>query len=207
MRLWAAALALTCFIAGPSRAEDLVTPSATQTYGTQVLSARGAFIAPKPTGEYDKFAFTVGAQINGWSEGGRGIVWGIATEAVALPGSRDWLVGLESLVVNADPNNVSWLTGVHAVIGCRTWEMVVMGRPCLGPNNIQSRAMWITAATPDTGWESAIKLAPDSLLSMPGRPKPTVIDLRDVPDAKLKGWCLIATATRCITVDDLVRPL
>lgn len=200
-RFWAIALALTCFIAG-SRAEDLVTPAATQTYGYQEVGPMfGGFVARKPFSQH--FSFTVGVQANGVSSYGTGIVWGLAAEATAKDNSHDWLVGIEAAVNNVNPDNIAWIQGINAVIGCRTYEMVLAGQPCLGPNNIQSRALWITSDAPATGWESAIKIERGALMSMPGRPKPTVIDLRSLTDAELASVCLIATATRCITVNDL----
>lgn len=199
-RLWGVALAMACI----THAEDFGNANLTQTYGFQEVGPMlGGFAARKPASVGDNFHFTVGAQLNGFATSGQGIVWGAATQASASETSRDWLVGLETLVqsANAIPR---WITGINVVIDCRDYEMYQRGLPCVGPNNIQSRALWISAQ-PGTGFESAIKLDGQSLMSMPGRPPPTVIDLRDVDESQLKGWCLIATKTRCITLDDLKR--
>lgn len=187
----------------PAMAEDLVTPATTQTYGYQEAGPMlGGFAARKPASATD-FHFTVGIQSNGMSSTGRGITWGLAAEATAAGTSEDWLVGVEALVINANAApRETWITANNASIGCRTYEMIVAGIPCAGPNNVNSRAYWITAQQ-GTGFESALKLDGASLYSMPGRPKPAVIDLRDVREEDLKGWCLIATRTRCITVDDI----
>lgn len=183
---------------------DLVTPATSQTYGYQEVGPMlGGFAARKPLVAND-FHFTVGIQSNGISKHGKGITWGLAAEATASGSSEDWLVGVEALVINANPApRETWLTANNASIGCRTYEMIVAGIPCAGPNNVNSRAYWITSQGPETGFESALKLDTNSLLSLPWRPRPAVIDLRDVPLDKLRGWCVIATATRCITIDDL----
>ncbi len=199
---WTAALALTCFLSGTAPADDFGNANLTQTYGFQEVGpSLGGFAARKPLEAGNAFHFTVGAQTNGFSTFGQGIVWGLAAQSTAKDSAIDWLVGIEALVQSANPN-VRWITGINVAINCRDSEMITAGIPCAGPNNIQSRAIWVSAL-PGTGFESALKLDVRSLMSMPGRPKPAVIDLRDVPEADLKGWCLIATATRCITIDDI----
>jgi hypothetical protein len=165
-------------------------------YGSVVYPNFGAFIATTPPGSLSQ---PVGIQSNGWSRGS-GETWGIATEAIAFDQSTSILIGLENLVVNTNAQNTSRKIANNAVFRCSYGS-----DPCTGQNNYDSIAYWVSAGV-DTGFESGLKFDGQSLSSLPGRPQPAAIDLRDVPMDKLKTWCVIALSDGiCITATDLYR--
>lgn len=187
----------------PCLSEDLISPALTQTYGYQEVGPNlGGFAARKPV-DATSFHFTVGAQLNGFSDHGTGIIWGVSAQALANDASNDWLVGGEFLVVSANAN-IRWSQSIHTVIGCRTYEMLIAGIPCVGANNIQSRAIRISSAEPGvTGFENGIHFDDRALMAMIGRPRPAALNFRDVSENNLQSICIIALPDKCITADML----
>lgn len=143
-------------------------------YGTQ-LYGQGAFVAQGAAGTKSQ---PVGVQANGWNFGD-GEAWGLAAEAIAQPGSTSYLVGVENLVVNTNPQNFAWKIGNNAVFRCGRANPV--DPPCTG-NNANAWAYWVTSQH-GTGWESAFKLDRDSLLDSPVR-RATVFDFSDLDPSR-----------------------
>jgi hypothetical protein len=137
----------------------------------------------------------VGAQLNAHANtGSHQIVFGIATEAWAAPGSFSLLTGIESTPINMEPDN-PW----HKVAFYATYKT----RPDTGyddvpsdPGNMNAQALRIESQ-PGTGFERGIVLGKDSLHASRNEPRPILIDLREVPSAALATWDLIAFPDGC----------
>jgi hypothetical protein len=129
--------------------------------------------------------FTVAAQLV--AKNGPGIhqwAFGVATEAVALPGSRSVLVGAENTASNMEPTNIYPKIANNAVFKNR-----FDGAPNPGvPMNANSIAYWITAQ-PGTGFERGLVYDRDALLHTTGRA--AAIDLSDIPDDQIGAIDLI----------------
>jgi hypothetical protein len=130
-RLWALALALTCWIAGPAQAgayEDLAKPyiqnlAVTGKNGSvpRGMNPSPHFITIDPTDWYDAeqaavsgyswYSGTqrspVGGAFRGHSTGGAGGVFGIATEAITSEASTSHVIGGEIAVVSRNPNSAN----------------------------------------------------------------------------------------------------
>jgi hypothetical protein len=123
--------------------------------------------------------FTVAAQLS--AQNGPGVeqwAFGAATEAWALPGSRSILVGLESAVINEEPDNTYPKVANNAVMKNRADSGIDPGAPM----NANSIAYWITAQ-PGTGFERGLVFHTESLRATTGRP--VAIDLSDLPDSEI----------------------
>jgi hypothetical protein len=123
--------------------------------------------------------FTVAAQLV--AKNGAGVhqwAFGVASEAIALPGSRSILVGAENTVANEEPTNVYPKIANNAVFKNRADGGVDPGTPM----NANSIAYWITAQ-PGTGFERGLVFDRDALLNSTGRA--AAIDLSDVPDDRI----------------------
>jgi hypothetical protein len=123
--------------------------------------------------------FTVAAQLVAMN--GAGIhqwAFGVASEAIALAGSRSILVGAENTVANMEPTNVYPKIANNAVFKNRFDGAVDPGVPM----NANSIAYWITAQ-PGTGFERGLVFDRDALLATAGRP--AAIDLSDIPDDRI----------------------
>ena len=187
-RLWYAALALTCWMAGPTHAEI--------TYGTSVIEGRSAFLAVK-TGS----GFAVGAQLDGWSHFGSGWAFGVATEAIGDAASSAILVGAENSVVSLGESFAAKI-GIAAVIKCRMDDAPTCG----GPNNLLSSGIFISAQ-PETGFESAIKLSRSSIMVSSAQ-RATVLDLGDLDPAANEDTVLLRLpGGREITIAQFIRVL
>jgi hypothetical protein len=123
--------------------------------------------------------FTVAAQLT--ARNGPGVdqwVFGAATEAWALPGSRSILIGLESAVINEEASNTYPKIANNAVMKNRADGQTNPGDPM----NANSIAYWITAQ-PGTGFERGLVFDTDSLVMRSGRP--AAIDLSDLTDDQI----------------------
>ena len=123
--------------------------------------------------------FTVAAQLVAMN--GAGVhqwAFGIATEAIALPGSRSVLVGAENAAINMEPTNVYPKIANNVVFKNRFDGAANPGVPM----NTNSIAYWITAQ-PGTGFERGLVFDRDALLATSGRP--AAIDLSDIPDERI----------------------
>ena len=123
--------------------------------------------------------FTVAAQLV--SMNGPGVhqwAFGVASEAIALNGSRSILVGAENTVANMEPTNTFPKIANNAVFKNRFDGGANPGVPM----NSNSIAYWITAQ-PGTGFERGLVFDQDALLATSGRP--VAIDLSDIPDEKI----------------------
>jgi len=137
----------------------------------------------------------VGAQLNAHANTGtHQIVFGIATEAWAAPGSHSVLTGIESTAINMEPAN-PW----QKVSFFATYKT----RPDAGyddipsdPGNINAQALRIQSQ-PGTGFDRGIVLAEHSLHASRNEPRPILIDLREVPSATLATWELFAFPDGC----------
>jgi len=129
--------------------------------------------------------FTVAAQLV--AKNGPGIhqwAFGAATEAIALPGSRSVLVGVENTVANEEPTNVFPKIANNAVFKNRMDGGIDPGQPM----NVNSIAYWITAQ-PGTGFERGLVFDRSALVSTTDRP--VAIDLSDIPDDQIGSIDLI----------------
>jgi hypothetical protein len=137
----------------------------------------------------------VAAQLNAHANtGSHQIVFGIATEAWAAPGSYSVLTGIESTPINMEPRN-PW----PKVSFFATYKT----RPDAGyddipsdPGNMNAQALRIQSQ-PGTGFERGIVLAEYSLHASRNEPRPVLIDLREVPSATLATWDLFAFPDGC----------
>lgn len=123
--------------------------------------------------------FTVAAQLV--AKNGPGVhqwAFGVATEAIALPGSRSVLVGAENTAANMEPSNFYPKIANNAVFKNRFDGAANPGVPM----NANSIAYWITAQ-PGTGFERGLVYDRDALLNTTGRA--AAIDLSDIPDDKI----------------------
>ena len=137
----------------------------------------------------------VGAQLNAHANtGSHQVVFGIATEAWAAPGSRSVLTGIESTPVNMEPDNASQKVSFFA-----TYKT----RPDAGYNDIPTDAGNLNAqalrieSQPGTGFERGIVLAEHSLQASRNESRPILVDLREVPSATLATWDLFAFPDGC----------
>jgi hypothetical protein len=120
--------------------------------------------------------FTVAAQLVAMN--GPGVhqwAFGVASEAIALAGSRSILVGAENTVVNLEPTNVYPKIANNAVFKNRFDGGADPGAPM----NASSIAYWITAQ-PGTGFERGLVFDRSALRTTAGRP--VAIDLSDILD-------------------------
>lgn len=131
---------------------------------------------------------TVGAQINASNGAGvHQIVFGIATEAWAHPGSVSRLVGIEATTINREPSNGMRKIAIWATFKNR--YDFQYGQPPADAMNVDSQALRIESE-PGTGFERGITFAHDSLRPSKAEPTPVAIDYREVPLAVLKTWAL-----------------
>ena len=137
----------------------------------------------------------VGAQLNAHANtGSHQVVFGIATEAWAAPGSRSLLTGIEATPVNMEPDNPLQKVSFFA-----TYKT----RPDAGYNDIPSDAGNMNAqalrieAQPGTGFERGIVLAEHSLYPSRNESRPILIDLREVRAETLATWDLFAFPDGC----------
>jgi hypothetical protein len=137
----------------------------------------------------------VGAQLNAYANSGSDqIVFGIATEAWALPGSHSMLTGLEATAINMEPDNpwrkISlWSTFKTRPDG-RYFEVPA------DPANLNAQALRIESQ-PGTGFERGIVLARESLHASRAEVRPILLDLREVLPERLSDWDLIAFPDGC----------
>jgi len=150
---------------------DATAPGNAFSFFTEVTRKTGS---PLPLQD-----FTVAAQLV--AKNGPGVhqwAFGVASEAIALPGSRSILVGAESAAINMEPTNDYPKVG-HNVVFKNRYD----GAPDPGvPMNRNSLAYFISAQ-PGTGFERGIVYDANSLLSTQGRP--AAIDLSDIPDDRI----------------------
>jgi hypothetical protein len=137
----------------------------------------------------------VGAQLNGHANtGSNQIVFGIATEAWAAPGSFSILTGIEATPVNMEPDNPFRKIAFFATYKTRPdgrWDDVPAE-----PGNLDSQALRLESQ-PGTGFERGIVLAQNSLHASRKEPRPILIDLREVPPETLATWDLFAFPDGC----------
>lgn len=179
-----AAVTSIAFYSLPARGQDAAerlgaaTPSSSIITQGPVLSAwthRGEGIAYLFGGnvtldvpDADPFTrFATGAQINAYAKQDQ-YVFGIATEAWALPGSRAAVVGLEATAINMEPSNLQHKIALWATFKTRPdWAWSQVPRE---PGNTDSQALRIESQ-PGTGFARGIVFAPISLhASSAGRP-------------------------------------
>ena len=137
----------------------------------------------------------VGAQLNAYAlTGSHQIVFGIATEAWAAPGSYSMLTGLEATTINMEPNN-PW----QKIALWSTFKTRPDGRydevPA-DPANLNAQALRIESQ-PGTGFERGIVLSKYSLHASRKEPRPILVDLREVPVEAIVTWDLIAFPDGC----------
>jgi hypothetical protein len=120
--------------------------------------------------------FTVAAQLVAMNAAGiHQWAFGVASEAIALPGSRSILVGAENTAINMEPSNVYPKIANNAVFKNRFDGGADPGAPM----NANSIAYWITAQ-PGTGFERGLVFDTSALRAVNARP--VAIDLSDIPD-------------------------
>jgi len=137
----------------------------------------------------------VGAQLNGYAmPGTHQIVFGIATEAWALPGSFSMLTGLEATAINMEPDNPWRKIALWSTF--KTRADTRYDEIPAEPANMNAQALRIESQ-PGTGFERGIVLAKHSLHPSRVEARPILIDLREVPAATLAGWDLFAFPDGC----------
>ena len=137
----------------------------------------------------------VGAQLNAYAASGSDqIVFGIATEAWSLPGSRSMLTGLEATTINMEPDN-PWRK-ISFWSTYKTRPDTLYDAVPADPANMNAQALRIESQ-PGTGFERGIVLARYSLHASRVESRPILVDLREVPSDSLAGWDLIAFPDGC----------
>lgn len=137
----------------------------------------------------------VGAQLNTFAATGtHQIVFGIATEAWALPGSYSMLTGLEATTINMEPGNPWRKIALWSTFKTRP-DTRYDDVPA-DPGNLNAQALRIESQ-PGTGFERGIVLATESLHASRREERPILLDLREVSPAKLAGWDIIALPDGC----------
>jgi hypothetical protein len=139
--------------------------------------------------------FAVGAQLN--AHAGRGshqIVFGIATEAWAAPGSFSVLTGIEATPINMEPNNPWPKFAFYATY--KTRPDAGYGDIPADPGNLNAQALRIESQ-PGTGFERGIVLGKHSLHASRNEARPILLDLREVPADTLATWDLVAFPDGC----------
>jgi hypothetical protein len=137
----------------------------------------------------------VGAQLNAYASGGSDqIVFGIATEAWSLPGSKSMITGIEATAINMEPDNpwrkIAFWSTFKTRPDTRYDEMPA------DPANMNAQALRIESQ-PGTGFERGITFARYSLHASRIERRPIVLDLREVPIDEVSGWDLVAFADGC----------
>jgi hypothetical protein len=137
----------------------------------------------------------VGAQLNAYAKSGsHQIVFGIATEAWAEPGSLSMLTGLEATAINMEPAN-PW-PKISLFSTYKTRPDTKYDEVPADPTNMNSQALRFESQ-PGTGFERGIVLAKYSLHASRTEPRPILLDLREVPANDVAGWDLIAFPDGC----------
>lgn len=137
----------------------------------------------------------VGAQLNAYAlTGSHQIVFGIATEAWALPGSLSMLTGLEATAINMEPANPWQKISLFATYKTRP-DTEYANVPD-DPTNMNSQALRIESQ-PGTGFERGVVLAKYSLHASRREIRPVLLDLREVPASDIADWDLIAFPDGC----------
>jgi hypothetical protein len=137
----------------------------------------------------------VGAQLNAYAtKGSNQIVFGIATEAWAHPGSHSMLTGIEATAINMEPDNPYRKIAFWSTF--KTRADVYYDDVPSDPANMNAQALRIESQ-PGTGFERGIVLSKYSLHPSRNVPRPILIDLREVPRDVLAHWDLIAFPDGC----------
>jgi len=137
----------------------------------------------------------VAAQLNAYAApGSHQIVFGIATEAWALPNSLSMLTGLEATAINMEPSNPWRKISLWSTF--KTRPDTAYDEVPADPGNMNAQALRIESQ-PGTGFERGIVLAKYSLHASRNEARPILIDLREVPADQIAGWDLIAFADGC----------
>jgi hypothetical protein len=137
----------------------------------------------------------VGAQLNAYAaRGSDQIVFGIATEAWSLPGSRSMLTGLEATAINMEPENPWRKISLWSTYKTRP-DTLYDDIPA-DPTNMNAQALRIESQ-PGTGFERGIVLARYSLHPSRVEARPILVDLREVPSEAIAGWDLVAFPDGC----------
>lgn len=137
----------------------------------------------------------VGAQLNAYAgPGSHQIVFGIATEAWALPGSLSMLTGLEATTINLEPSNPWRKIALWSTF--KTRPDTKYDEVPSDPANLNAQALRIESQ-PGTGFERGVVLSKHSLHASRAEPRPILVDLREVPSDVVAGWDLIAFPDGC----------
>lgn len=137
----------------------------------------------------------VGAQLNAYANpGSHQIVFGIATEAWALPGSLSMLTGLEATTINMEPENPWRKIALWSTF--KTRPDTRYDEFPADPANLNAQALRIESQ-PGTGFERGVVLSQHSLHASRAEPRPILLDLREVSTSALATWDLIAFPDGC----------
>jgi hypothetical protein len=137
----------------------------------------------------------VGAQLNAYAtRNSNQIVFGIATEAWALPGSQSMLTGIEATTINMEPENPWRKISFWSTF--KTRPDTKYGEVPADPANLNAQALRIESQ-PGTGFERGIVLARHSLHASRNEARPIFLDLREVGVEQVAGWDLVAFADGC----------
>jgi hypothetical protein len=137
----------------------------------------------------------VGAQLNAFSlAGSNQVVFGIATEAWAMPGSLSVLTGLEATAMNMEPTNPWQKVSLFSTYKTRP-DTEYANVPD-DPSNMNAQALRVESQ-PGTGFERGVVFARFSLHASRKEARPILLDLREVPADEVTGWDLIALPDGC----------
>lgn len=209
-RLWALALALTCWMAGPARAaawDDAIKNYLPQLAAKSVDGnvARGMnpdphFITINPADWYDAeqaavsgFSWgnapgrmVVGGAFRGYSDGSPW-AFGIAAEAITSPTSSAQLIGAEFDVISRNPNSTSAKWGLNVIFTNRMSGIANPVESGVGANryNENAKALVIEAhprspAGEYSGWQTAFYFGRTAFDRTVDKPYAAVIDVSDV---------------------------
>ena len=137
----------------------------------------------------------VGAQLNAYAtRNSDQIVFGLATEAWSLPGSKSMLTGIEATAINMEPENPWRKIAFWSTFKTRvdTQYDVIPADPA----NMNAQALRIESQ-PGTGFERGVVLARHSLHASRNEPRPILLDLREVTPDEIGAWDLVAFPDGC----------
>lgn len=144
------------------------------------------FVTRQPASAIADFsAFTVGAQIGAGNVAGvNQLVWGIAAEAWAYPGSRSPLFGVEASPINMEPQNEWPKVAFYATFKNR--PDTEYERPPDAPMNAASQALRIESQ-PGTGFERGVVFGRTSLHASSAAARPVAIDFAEMNAGDVEG--------------------
>jgi hypothetical protein len=181
----------------PGTGDKLTAPTLSQWthYGGGIAYLFAGTVTLDTPGAQPHTELAVGAQLNAYATtGSHQIVFGIATEAWAYPGSFSMLTGIEATTINMEADNPWRKIALWSTYKTRA-DIYYDDIPD-DPANMNAQALRIESQ-PGTGFERGIVLSKYSLHRSRNEARPILIDLREVPVEDVLEWDLVAFPDGC----------